>query len=79
VSLARKESFPCWSFAAKPLASVGTMNPRIEPGSSNRAVLAHTIATSAVEPFVIHILAPFSTHPSFVSFATVIIPPGFEP
>ncbi len=41
--------------------------------------MAHTIATWAVEPFVIHILAPFNTQPSLVSFAVVIMPPGLEP
>src|SRR5689334_19466314 len=55
------------------------MKPRIEPSSSRAPVLAQTIDTCAVEPLVIHILAPFSTQPSAVSFATVIRPPGFEP
>ena len=79
MSLARRLSFPFWSLAEKPFMSVGTMNPRIEFTSSSLPVLAHTIAACAVEPLVIHILAPFSTQPSFVSFATVIMPPGFEP
>jgi hypothetical protein len=42
-------------------------------------VLAHTIATVACDPLVIHILVPFSTQPSAVSRAVVIIPPGFDP
>ena len=32
-----------------------------------------------MEPFVIHIFAPFRTQPSEVFFAVVIIPPGLEP
>src|SRR5207247_1222812 len=79
VSLARKLSFPFWSFAEKPFVLVGTMKPRIDSTSSSVPVFAHTIATCAVDPFVIHILAPFSTQPSAVSFATVIIPAGFDP
>ena len=35
--------------------------------------------TVAWEPLVIHILVPFSTQPSLVSFAVVIMPPGLEP
>ena len=42
-------------------------------------VLAQTMETVACEPLVIHILVPFSTQPSLVSRAVVIIPPGFEP
>src|SRR5574341_1057029 len=79
VSLARNDSLPCWSLAENPFVSVGTMKPRIESASSSLPVLAQTIAARAVEPLVIHILAPFNTQPSFVSFATVIMPPGFEP
>jgi hypothetical protein len=79
VSLARSDSLPFWSLAVKPFASVGTMNPRIEAMSSRPPSSAPTIATWAVDPLVIHILAPFRTHPSAVSFATVIMPPGFEP
>jgi hypothetical protein len=65
--------------AEKPFVSVGTTKPRIDSTSSGLPVLAQTIATRAVDPLVIHILAPFSTQPSFVSLATVIMPPGFEP
>src|SRR5438034_8208153 len=61
---------PFWSFAEKPFVLVGTMKPRIDSTSSSVPVFAHTIATCAVDPFVIHILAPFSTQPSAVSFAT---------
>src|SRR2546426_5112734 len=79
VSLARRLSLPFWSLAEKPLVLVGTMKPRIEFISSTLPVLAHTMASCAVEPLVIHILAPFKTQPSFVSFATVIMPAGFDP
>ena len=79
VSLARNDSFPFWSLAEKPLVSAGTMKPRIDSTSSSFPVFAHTIATLAVDPFVIHILAPFRSQPSFVPLATVIIAAGFEP
>ena len=79
MSEARSESLPFWSLAVKPGVSVGTMKPRMDRGSSSAPVLAHTMATSAIEPLVIHILAPLSTQPSAVSRAVVIIPPGFEP
>ena len=42
-------------------------------------VLAQMIATSAWEPFVIHIFAPFKTHSSPSRTARVSIPPGFDP
>src|ERR1051326_244175 len=67
VSLARSDSLPFWSFAEKPFVSVGTMKPRIALASSSAPVFAHTTATCAVDPFVIHIFAPFSPQPSFVS------------
>src|SRR6266567_404829 len=79
VSLARRLSLPFWSLAEKPFESVGTMKPWIDSTSSGLPVLAHTIAACAVDPLVIHILAPFNTQPSFVSLAIVIIPPGFDP
>jgi hypothetical protein len=37
------------------------------------------MATSAMEPLVIHILVPFRTQPSPVFRAVVIIPPGLDP
>src|SRR5689334_22291972 len=79
VSLARRLSLPFWSLAENPLVSVGTTKPRIESTSSGLPVLAQTTAIWAVEPLVIHLLAPFNTQPSFVYFATVIIPLGFDP
>ena len=59
VTLARSESLRCMSFAENPGVSVGTTNPRI-PSS----VRAHTIATSATLPLVIHIFVPVRTQSS---------------
>ena len=61
----------------KPFVPFSTRKPRIGP--SDPPTFAQTTATSAMEPFVIHALAPFRTQslPSF--FATVRIPDGFEP
>ena len=42
-------------------------------------VLAHTTATSAIEPLVIHIFDPLRTHSFPSSLAVVVIPMGFEP
>jgi hypothetical protein len=70
---------PFWSRALKPGVSVGTTKPRIPFVSPSSPVCAQITATSAIEPFVIHIFVPFSTQPSAVFFAVVIIPPGFEP
>src|SRR5690348_13393360 len=79
VSLARRESFPFWSFAVNPLVLVGTMKPRMLFASSMAPVFAQMMLTVACEPLVIHILAPFRSQPSLVSLAVVIIPPGLEP
>ena len=53
----------------------------MDSASSTLPIFAQMIAACAVEPFVIHILAPFSTQPppSLVSFATVIMPAGLDP
>ncbi len=40
---------------------------------------AHTTATSATEPLVIHCLAPFRTHDEPSRRAVVRIPAGFDP
>ena len=45
--------------AVNPGVSVGTTNPRIVPSAR-----AHTMATSATEPLVIHIFVPDSTQSS---------------
>lgn len=56
VTLARSDHLCLISGAEKPAVSVGTAKPRI-PSS----VCAHTTATEATDPLVIHILRPFST------------------
>ena len=56
------------------------MKPRIDLSLVSPFVFAHTTAIFAVDPFVIHIFAPFKIHvPSFCSLAIVIMPDGFEP
>ena len=52
-----------------------TRKPRISPSS----VRAHTTATSAIVPFVIHILAPLSTQSPPSRRACMRIVPGSEP
>ena len=61
---ARRETLWCTVVAVNPGVSVGTTKPRI-PSS----VCAQTIATSAMDPLVIHILLPFriQSSPSFVA------------
>ena len=54
--------------------SVGTTKPRM-PSS----VRAHTTATSATVPLVIHILVPSRTQSSPSRLAAVRMPAGFEP
>ena len=76
---ARSDSFCVISGAEKPGVSVGTTKPRM-PSS----VRAQTTATSATEPFVIHILVPSSTQslrssPGVSRRARVRIPPGSDP
>ena len=58
----------------KPGVLFSTMKPRTVPST-----FAHTTATSATEPFVIHAFAPLSTHESPSFRAYVRMPPGFEP
>ena len=60
--------------ALNPGVSVGTTKPRM-PSS----VCAHTTATSATAPLVIHILVPLSTQSSPSRLALVRIPDGLEP
>ncbi len=71
---ARSESFLWISRAVKPGVDVGTTKPRM-PSS----VRAHTTATSATVPLVIHILVPSSTQSSPSRLATVRMPEGLEP
>ena len=59
VTDARRESLRWMLLATKPGVSVGTTKPRT-PSS----VTAHTTATSATPPLVIHILVPLSTQSS---------------
>ena len=60
--------------AENPGVSVGTMNPRI-PSS----VTAQTIATSATEPLVIHILRPLRIQSDPSRRARVVIDAGSDP
>jgi hypothetical protein len=62
------------SLAVNPGVSVGTTKPRM-PSS----VRAHTTATSATLPLVIHILEPSSTQSSPSRLALVRMPLGLEP
>ena len=71
---ARSDSFWWISGALKPGVPRGTRNPRT-PSS----VRAHTTATSATEPFVIHIFVPLRIQSSPSRRARVRIAPGSEP
>ncbi len=71
---ARSDSF-LWMFrAVKPRALLGTRKPRMPSG-----VRAHTTATSATDPLVIHILVPLSTQPVPFGLAVLAMPPGSLP
>ena len=74
VTEARNDILSPTSCAENPGVSVGTTNPRI-PSS----VCAHTTATSAMLPFVIHILVPLSTQSAPSRSAWVRMPAGLEP
>ncbi len=66
---------PFISGAENPGVPRSTRKPRI-PSS----VRAHTSATSAMEPFVIHIFEPWRRHfPPASRTARVRMPAGFEP
>ncbi len=79
VTDARSDILAVISGAEKPGVPVGTTKPRMPRAPSSRSVLAHTTATSATEPLVIHILAPLSTQSSPSRRAVVRMPPGSEP
>ena len=79
VTEARSDIFLVISGAENPGVSVGTTNPRMPPGLSARSVCAHTTATSAIEPLVIHIFVPLSTQSSPSRLAWVRIPDGLDP
>ncbi len=72
---ARSESLWCISGASNPGMSFSTRKPLISPPS----VRAQTTATSAIEPFVIHIFAPLRIQSEPSRFAVVRIEPGSEP
>ena len=71
---ARSDIFLWITFAVKPGVVVGTTKPRM-PSS----VWAHTIATSARLPFVIHIFEPLRIQSSPSRRALVRMPAGLEP
>src|SRR4030088_3399843 len=75
VTEARSDHFPCTSQVLNPGALFSTRNPRILSSS----VLAHTTATSAIDPLVIHIFSPFNMYLLPFFTARVSIPPGFDP
>ena len=75
VTDARSESFLWISGAVKPGIPFSTMKPRISPS----VVRAQTIAMSAIEPFVIHILVPFRIQSLPSRRACVRIVPGSDP
>ena len=74
VTEARSENLPMWYAVENPGVSFSTRNPRMVPSA-----LAHTTATSAIDPFVIHDFAPLSTQESPSRRAFVRIAPGFDP
>ena len=73
VTEARSDSFWWISRAVNPGVPVGTTKPRM-PSS----VCAHTTATSATVPLVIHILVPLRTQSSPSRLAAVRMPPGWS-
>jgi hypothetical protein len=75
VTDARSESLRFISGASNPGMPFSTRKPLIAPSS----VRAHTVATSAIVPFVIHIFDPFSTQSDPSRRAVVRIEPGSEP
>ena len=75
VTEARSDIFLWISGAVKPGIPFSTMKPRI----SSSSVRAQTIAMSAIEPFVIHIFAPFRIQSVPSRRAWVRIVPGSEP
>ena len=74
VTLARSESLRCTSLVEKPGVSVGTRKPRT-PSS----VFAHTTASCAMPPFVIHIFVPLRIQSPPSRRALVRIRAGSEP
>src|SRR5207244_6505314 len=75
VTEARRDHSPWTSQALNPGVPFSTRNPRTLSSSA----LAHTTATSAIDPLVIHIFSPLSTYLLPFFTARVSMPPGFEP
>src|SRR6185369_4570680 len=74
VTEARSDHLPWMSDVANPGVPFSTRNPRILPSS-----FAHTTATSAIEPLVIHVFSPLRTKPPPSAAAVVRMPEGFDP
>src|SRR4029077_2376940 len=75
VTEARSDHFPCTSQALNPGVPFSTRKPRTLSSSA----LAHTTATSAIDPLVIHIFSPFKIYLLAFFTARVSIPPGLDP
>ena len=73
--LARRENLSSILRTVSPGVPRGTRKPRTTPSS-----FAHTMHTSAIEPFVIQRLVPLMRNPPpAIRSARVIMPVGFEP
>ena len=73
VSDARSECLPCIPFASKPPFPFDQESADVLVGTGPQT------ATSAIEPFVIHIFEPFRTQPSPTFWARVFMPLGSDP
>src|SRR6185437_16996365 len=74
VTEARSESFLSISGAEKPAAPLSPRKPRMQS-----SVMAHTTATSAIAPLVIHIFEPLITQSPPLFLAWVFMLAGSEP
>ena len=74
VTEARSDIFLWMLRLVNPRTPRGTRKPRIPSG-----VRAHTTATSAIAPLVIHIFVPERTQPVPLGLALVFMLPGSEP
>src|ERR1700722_16747110 len=72
---------PCVGPDLNPGRSVSMRNPRTlsAPPSPAPSSFAHTTATSAIDPEVIHIFSPFKMYSSPALRARVVMPAGFDP
>src|SRR6202034_371830 len=66
------------SLEEKPGRSVSTRNPRTESPLSSPSSLAQMMATSAIEPDVIHIFSPLRMYSPPDFRARVVMPAGFD-